>query len=199
MRYTEVKQLLQEHALVSPATGTHDLQGRYEVSHTLRVDGEVSLKLLLAAEYDRKYGRVWLRWDSFLYSPRLVTHPNDKAFLASIASMPNPVQVEVLALRDRLNGNISTTDLAPWIGLSGLYPSTLSVEDWGDAEFFDWLIAVLSCAHGVAAASLPARTAEGLIEWAKSPRSGELPFEREFRLGLCSAWTVKRSKAVSRP
>ena len=199
MRYAELKQLLQEHALVSPATGTHDLQGKYEVIHTLRVDGEVSLKLLLAAECDRKHGRVWLRWDSLLYTSGLVTHPNDKAFLASIASMSRVVQVEVLALRDRLNGNISTTDLAPWIGLSGLYPSTLSVEDWGDAEFFDWLIAVLSFAHGVAASPLPARTAEGLIEWARSPRPGELPFEREFRLGLCSAWRVRRSKAVSRP
>ncbi|WP_396270182.1 hypothetical protein [Ideonella sp.] len=199
MRYTEVKQLLQEHALRSPTTGTHDLRGKYEVIHTLRVDGEVSLRLLLAAEHDPKRGRVWLKWDSFLYSPRLVTHPNDKAFSASVASMPNHVQVEVLALRDRLDGNISISDLTPWIGLSDRYPPVVSVEDWGDAEFFDWLVAVLSFAQGVASSRLPVRTAERLLVWAKSPRPSELPFEREFRLGLCSAWRVRRTKVVSRP
>jgi hypothetical protein len=191
MLYSEVKQLLRVHAAATPATRTRTQRHRYEVVHTLREDGEVSLKLQLAAEYERKRSHTQLSWSSFLYCPRLVTHPNDAEFLTSIATMPKHVQVDVVALRNRLNGNVPTTHHAPWSILAEHYPPVVEVDRWSDEEFFEWLFAVLSFAHGVACDRPPVDTAERLLKWARSARHGERPLDRTFRLRLSSAWKVQ--------
>jgi hypothetical protein len=195
MRYSDAKLLLRAHSATFPQARVTALADRYEVTQTLRQDGEVSLKLVLAIQYERKRDHTRLLWDVVLYAPNLSTHPNNAEFRAAISDMPSRMQAEVLSLRSRLNGHVPAADDYPWTELSAHVPHSTEADAWTEPDFSEWLFSVLLFAHTASRDPLPITTARALLRWATRPRAGEEPSAREFRLRLSSGWRVESLSA----
>ena len=195
MRYSDAKLLLREHSATFAQARVAALADRYEVTQTLRQDGEVSLKLLLAAQYERKRGHTQLIWDVVFHAPNLSTHPNNAEFRAAISDMPSRMQAEVLSLRSRLNGNVPAAADYPWTELATHVAHSMEADAWTEPDFSEWLFSILLFAHSASRHPLPATTARALLRWATRPRAGEEPSAREFRIRLSSGWRVESLSA----
>jgi hypothetical protein len=162
MRYVEARQIVLA-ALASEHTHVATGRESTEAVVLLATKGSVELRLAVSLSYARKRGRVCCSFSSFLWSRQLQTHPVDRAFLKELDSMriSAALKNEVIALRRRLNGRVP---YAPE-SLAHLLNATFEIGDWNADQLSDRLVLSFAAGHDLAAVTLPARDAEGLLRW----------------------------------
>jgi hypothetical protein len=184
VQFSTAKALLLAQARAVPEAHVHLAESLVEVTFPLRVSGEVELFLVLALRYSVKRRQSHFESSLCLRAPRLITHPTDGRSLALLGGMPSRILNQVVALRKRLNGKVPFIRLSSLVPQEPLFVEGGTIDLWNEDDLLHYLLVSFALAHFVAAAPLPARTAEQLLHWAR--RGHKVPLGKE----VIDSWSV---------